>query len=92
MQLKFYHQFTYLFKASKFWQKNYLILREFKHFRKIAILALIFSFLAATFEGVSIGFLLSFLQGLTSPNTPPMHIGVDWFDKLILGVDESATN
>jgi ATP-binding cassette, subfamily B, bacterial MsbA len=39
-----------LLKATSFWQDNYLILREFKHFRKIAILALIFSILAATFE------------------------------------------
>ncbi|MHC5821826.1 MAG: heterocyst formation ABC transporter subunit HepA, partial [Nostoc sp.] len=78
--------------ASSFWQDNYLILREFKHFRKIAILALIFSVLAATFEGVSIGFLLSFLQSLTSPNAQPVHTGIGWFDIWILGAKTSAIN
>lgn len=81
-----------LLKATSFWQNNYLILREFKHFRKIAILALIFSFLTATFEGVSIGFLLSFLQSLTSPDAQPIKIGIDWFDNLILGANTSAVS
>ncbi|WP_193196064.1 heterocyst formation ABC transporter subunit HepA [Nostoc sp. MG11] len=79
-------------KATSFWQNNYLILREFKHFRKIAILALIFSFLAATFEGVSIGFLLSFLQSLTSPDAQPVQTGIDWFDIWVLGAKTSAVN
>ncbi|MEH2184356.1 heterocyst formation ABC transporter subunit HepA [Nostoc sp.] len=81
-----------LLKASSFWQDNYLILREFKHFRKIAISALIFSILAATFEGVSIGFLLSFLQSLTSPNAQPVQTGIQWFDLWILGAKTSAIN
>jgi ABC-type multidrug transport system fused ATPase/permease subunit len=55
-------------KASNFWQNNYLILREFKHFRNITILAVIFSVFSASFEGVTIGFLLSFLDALTNPN------------------------
>ncbi|MHC5610682.1 MAG: heterocyst formation ABC transporter subunit HepA [Nostoc sp.] len=79
-------------KATSFWQENYLILQEFKHFRKIAILALIFSVLAATFEGVSIGFLLSFLQSLTTPNAQPVHTGIEWFDIWILGAKTSAIN
>lgn len=81
-----------LVKATRFWQDNYLILREFKHFPKIAILAIVFSFLAATFEGVSIGFLLSFLQSLTSPNAKPVQTGIGWFDILVLGVNASATS
>ena len=85
-------QFRNLLKATSFWQENYLILREFKHFRKIAILALIFSILAATFEGVSIGFLLSFLQSLTSPNAQPVQTGIEWFDIWILGAKTSAIN
>lgn len=51
-----------LFKANNFWKDNYLILRELKHFRKIAVLAVIFSFLAASFEGVSIGFCCHFCK------------------------------
>ena len=81
-----------LLKTTSFWQENYLILQEFKHFRKIATLALIFSVLAATFEGVSIGFLLSFLQSLTSPNAQPVHTGIEWFDIWILGTKTSAIN
>lgn len=80
------------FKNSKFWQRNYLIFREFKHFRKVAILALVFSFLAATFEGFSIGFLLSFLQNLTTPDAEPIQTGVAWFDTWILASQASSIN
>jgi ATP-binding cassette, subfamily B, bacterial MsbA len=79
-----------LLKATRIWQENYIFLREFKYFPKIAILAIVFTFLAATFEGVSIGFLLSFLQNLTTPNSKPIQTGVSWFDILILGVNTSA--
>ncbi|MDB9538658.1 ABC transporter ATP-binding protein/permease [Anabaenopsis tanganyikae CS-531] len=78
------------FKASKFWQKNSLILREFNKFRKVAILALLFSVLAATFEGFSIGFLLSFLQNLTTPDAEPIQTGISWFDTWILATQTSA--
>lgn len=79
-----------LLRATKIWQNNYLILREFKHFPKITILALFFTLLAATFEGVGIGFLLSFLQSLTTPDAKPVQTGIDWFDIWILGVNTSA--
>ena len=92
MPLKLFTPARNLLKATNFWKDNYLILREFKHFRKIAILALIFSFLAASFEGVSIGLLLSFLQNLTEPNAKPIQIGINWFDIWILGVNTSATS
>jgi len=81
-----------LVKSSKFWQENNLILKEFKYFKKIVILALIFSCLAATFEGVSLGFLMSFLQNLTSPNAQPIHLGINWFDYWVLGTKSSAIN
>ncbi|HEY9675105.1 MAG TPA: heterocyst formation ABC transporter subunit HepA [Waterburya sp.] len=81
-----------LLKATKFWQENYLILREFKHFPQIAILALLFTCLAATFEGFGIGLLLSFLQGLTNPNAKPIHTGVGWIDIWVLGVNTSVTS
>jgi hypothetical protein len=55
------------FKQSSFWQRNRLILREFKYFRRVAVLAIVFMGLAAVFEGFGIGFLLSFLQNLTAP-------------------------
>ena len=76
---------------TRFWQDNAVFLREFKYFPQVAVLALMFSFLAATFEGVSIGFLLSFLQSLTAPNSKPVQTGVSWFDLWFLGVNASAT-
>ncbi|NMF64821.1 heterocyst formation ABC transporter subunit HepA [Brasilonema octagenarum] len=59
-----------LVKTTKFWQENYLILREFKHFPKIAAIALLFSFIAAIFEGLNVTLLAAFLQNLTTPNVP----------------------
>lgn len=78
-----------LLKATRIWQENHIFLREFKYFPKIATLALVFTVLAATFEGVSIGFLLSFLQSLTTSGAKPIQTGVSWFDIWILGVNAS---
>ncbi|MBE9234460.1 ABC transporter ATP-binding protein, partial [Cuspidothrix issatschenkoi LEGE 03284] len=61
------------------------------HFRLVAILALVFSILAASFEGFGLGFLLVFLQSLTTPGSEPVKTGVEWFDLLILGINTSAT-
>ncbi len=80
------------FKKSRLWQDNYLILREFKHFPKVVILAFVFTFLAATFEGVGIGFLLSFIQNLTTPNAEPIKTGIEWIDIGILGANTSASS
>jgi ABC-type multidrug transport system fused ATPase/permease subunit len=77
-------------QASKFWQENYLILREFKYFRKIAILSIVFSCLAALLEGLGIGLLMSFLQTLL-PGSEPFKVGLGWFDELVLAVNEPAT-
>jgi subfamily B ATP-binding cassette protein MsbA len=71
-------------KTTSFWRENRLILREFKHFRQIAILALVFSLLGAFLTGISVGLIASFLQGLTNPESPPMRIGLDWFDTWFL--------
>ncbi|MBF2018338.1 MAG: ABC transporter ATP-binding protein [Rivularia sp. T60_A2020_040] len=93
MQRKIYQPLSNLLKATNFWKDNYLILREFKHFRKVTIFALVFSILAAAFEGFSIGFLLTFLQSLTAgSNAEPIHTGITWFDIWILGVKTSATS
>lgn len=79
-------------KATSFWQDNYLLLREFKYFPWIAVLALVFALGAAAFEGLGLGFLLAFLQSLVNPNAEPIQTGIDWFDIWILGVNKSAIN
>jgi ATP-binding cassette, subfamily B, bacterial MsbA len=69
-----------LLKATSFWQDNKVILREFKHFRAIAIIALTCTLLAAVFEGTTVGLIASFLQVLTTPEKPPIATGVQWLD------------
>lgn len=78
-------------KTTKLWQENYFILQEFKHFRRIAVLALVFTLLSAAFEGFGVGLLLTFLHGLTNPNAEPIQTGIHWFDIWILGVNASVT-
>ncbi|MEO1634131.1 MAG: ABC transporter ATP-binding protein, partial [Cyanobacteria bacterium J06631_9] len=56
-----------LIQTSRFWQNHRLILREFRYFRQIAILAVVFALVAAFFEGLTVGFIASFLRGLTNP-------------------------
>jgi len=81
-----------LLKATSFWQDYYLIIREFKYFPWVAVLAIVFPLLAVAFEGFSLGFLLAFLQSLVSPNAEPFQTGVRWFDIRILGINTSATS
>jgi ATP-binding cassette, subfamily B, bacterial MsbA len=74
-------------KATRFWQDNFIILREFKHFRAIAIAALVFTLLGSLLEGATVGLIASFLQGLTNPNEPPIQVGIQWFDRWFLATD-----
>jgi subfamily B ATP-binding cassette protein MsbA len=85
-------RFKQLLRTTRFWQDNALILREFRYFPQVALLALLFSLLAAVLEGFGLGFLMAFLQNLVSPNLPSVHTGIGWFDQWILGVNEPATN
>ena len=80
-----------LIKKNRFWQDNYLLLREFKHFRSIAIAALILTLLASILEGVTVGLIASFLQILTDPENPPLATGIEWFDTTLLAIKASAT-
>ncbi|WP_373529518.1 heterocyst formation ABC transporter subunit HepA [Nostoc sp.] len=89
MRLKLPIPLYNLMKATSFWRDNYLILREFKNFRKIAILAIIFSLLAAIFEGFTIGLISVFLRSFTNPDTPPLQTGISWFDIWFLGTNAS---
>ncbi|MEL6470120.1 MAG: heterocyst formation ABC transporter subunit HepA [Cyanobacteria bacterium J06623_4] len=78
-------------KSTSFWQDNALILREFRNFRRIAILAIIFTLTAAFFEGVTVSFIASFLQGLTNPNEAPLQTGIRWFDSILLATEASPS-
>ncbi|NHC36027.1 heterocyst formation ABC transporter subunit HepA [Scytonema millei] len=82
---------TILMRTS-LWRNNSFVLREFKHFRKIAISAIIFSLFAAVFEGITIGFITLFLQTFTTPDASSIKIGVDWFDVWVLGINTSASS
>ena len=79
-------------KATDFWRENHLILREFRNFRRIALLAVLFALIAAFFEGITVGFIASFLQGLTNPEEPPLQTGIAWFDTVFLATEASATD
>ncbi|MDJ0900336.1 MAG: ABC transporter ATP-binding protein [Xenococcus sp. MO_188.B8] len=77
-------------KKTNFWRDNFIILREFQHFRKIVIIAIVCTLLAALFEGASVGLIASFLQGLTTPNEPPIETGIEWFDIKFLAIEGSS--
>ncbi|MGI8933999.1 MAG: heterocyst formation ABC transporter subunit HepA [Phormidesmis sp.] len=79
-------------RTTDFWRENHLILREFRNFRRIALLAVLFALVAAFFEGITVGFIASFLQGLTNPEEPPLQTGIAWFDVVFLATEASATD
>jgi ATP-binding cassette, subfamily B, bacterial MsbA len=79
-----------LFLSTKFWQENYLILRAFKPYARTAIIAVIFTLLGAVLEAGGIGLIASLLQGLTNPNQPPVHTGIDFLDVWLLGTNAAA--
>ena len=73
-----FQSFLSLIKVTSFWQENYVFLREFKYFWGIAVLAFIFSFLGAIFEGAALAVINGFLQVLTSPDKPTVNLGIEW--------------
>ena len=78
-----------LIKTTSFWQDNQIIFREFKYFRTIIITALVCALLGAIFEGATIGLIASFLNVLTTPEKPPIKIGIEWFDTIFLATKAS---
>jgi subfamily B ATP-binding cassette protein MsbA len=79
-----------LVQATSFWQNNRIIFRELKNSKRLVIATIVFSFLAAAFEGFGLGFLLAFLQNLTNPNAAPLKTGFDLFDIWVLGINASV--
>ncbi|ESA37695.1 abc transporter atp-binding protein [Leptolyngbya sp. Heron Island J] len=91
MKIKLPGALRTLVKTTQFWKENHLILREFRYFPRLVVLALSFALIAAAFEGMTVGFIASFLQGLTNPNEPPIQTGILWFDTIFLATQASAT-
>lgn len=87
MNFKLPKTFRKVFRNTKFWRENYILLRELKHFRPIVLLAIAFTILSAVFEGLTVGLLMSFLQSLTDPNGAAIATGISWIDTFILGAD-----
>lgn len=92
MRLKLPVSIYRLLKATSLWRDNYLILREFKHFRWFVIAAVTFSLVGALFEGFTIGLIAVFLRSLTQPDKVAFETGISWFDIWFLGVNASATS
>ncbi len=80
--------FTNIVRSSKFWQHNYIFLREFKYFWFIALLAIVFSILGAVFEGIAVGVVNLFLQSITNYSSSS-QASTGWIDTFILGVQSS---
>ncbi len=78
-------------RTTSFWKENRLILRELRSFRWVVFLAILFALMAAFFEGITVGFIASFLQGLTNPDEPPIQTGLRWFDIVFLASEAPAT-
>ena len=78
-----------LLKTTRLWQDNFIIFREFKYFRTIVITALVCTLLSAIFEGATVGLIASFLKVLTTPEKPPIQIGIEWFDTVFLATKAS---
>ena len=74
-----------LIKVTSFWNENHVFLREFKYFWGVAVLAIIFSFLGAFFEGAALAVINAFLQVLTSPDKPSVKLGIDWLNLWAIG-------
>ncbi|NJK35656.1 MAG: ABC transporter ATP-binding protein [Oscillatoriales cyanobacterium SM2_2_1] len=58
-------------------------------FKRLVIISLAVSLLAALFEGANIGLLVVLLQNITTPDAAPLQTGISGFDLWILGVDRA---
>ncbi len=91
MKLKLKLMIRNLVRATSFWQDNYIILRQFKYFKFIALIAISSTLVGAFFDGVTVSLIASFLQGLTNSNEPPIQTGIAWFDVFILATKASPS-
>ena len=89
---KAFASFRSLIKVTSFWKENYVFLREFKYFWGVAVLAIIFSFLGAFFEGAALAVINAFLQVLTSPDKPSFNLGIDWLNLWAFGNQSNTSD
>lgn len=90
MTRRFFRPLYYLIKRFPLAGRKSLILREFKEFPRVVVLAFVFTLLSAAFEGLGLGFLLTFLQGVTDPSAPPIETGIQFIDVWLLAVNAPA--
>ena len=64
-----------------------ILLPSFRKYWWIIFLTILFSLLAAVFEGLSIGLLIPFLQGMDSESGSTFQTGLQWFDTYVLASD-----
>ena len=76
-----------LIRSTSFWRENGLVLGELKNLRAVAISAMFFTLVGAFLEGVTVGLIASFLQGLTTPNEPPIQTGIELLDVWFLATN-----
>lgn len=79
-----------LLNMTTLWKDHHLLIQQIKPLRSIVILAIAFSVLASTFEGLSVGFLLTFLQNLTNPHAEPIRTGIQFIDINLFGIYASS--
>lgn len=77
---------AHLIQKTGFFQCHHLLLREFSVCTRLITLSILCTFLSAILEGFGIGFILSFLQNLTTPGAVPIHTGMVWIDDWVLGI------
>ena len=81
-----------LIRSTSFWQDNIIFLREFKYFWRIAVLAIVFSFLAAIFEGATLAVINSFLQVLTDPTKAKIDLGFELLNLWAFGLSSNPSD
>jgi ATP-binding cassette, subfamily B, bacterial MsbA len=89
---KVFASFRSLIKVTSFWKENYVFLREFKYFWGVAVLAVIFSFLGAIFEGSALAVINGFLQVLTNPDKPTVNLGLEWLNLWVFGANSNTSD
>lgn len=74
---------------ARYWQNNSFIFSEVKDLYGLFFLAALLSFFASILEGIGIGLIVIFLQGLVGSQKAPINTGLEWMHKWILRENHS---